>query len=335
MAMLRTGKSSALEGLGLDETSEQVYRVMLARPGATASDICDTLKISEQQVRQALDRLFEMSLARPSVEHPDALRAVTPDVGLRYLLARQEAEVARRQRDIAESQAAIAAMVNEFAATGPTRTDDELIVGLDAIHTRLEQLTETASKDILGFTPGPQSGPALNAARRNDSRLIERGIAIRDVIQDSCRNDPETLAHARWLTAAGGEVRTAPSVRPRMILIDQRLGIVPVDPENSAAGVVMLHGRGPLAALVALFEQVWRVSVPLGADRAKDSQGLSAQERELLHLLSKGMTDEGVAKGLGVSERTVRRIMAELMERLGARSRFEAGLKAAQRGWLT
>jgi hypothetical protein len=37
---------------------------------------------------------------------------------------------------------------------------------------------------------------------------------------------------------------------------------------------------------------------------------------------------------LGVSARTVRRQMAALMERLGAASRFEAGLKAAQHGWL-
>lgn len=32
--------------------------------------------------------------------------------------------------------------------------------------------------------------------------------------------------------------------------------------------------------------------------------------------------------------RTVRRSMAAIMSRLGARSRFQAGLKAADRGWL-
>jgi DNA-binding NarL/FixJ family response regulator len=61
---------------------------------------------------------------------------------------------------------------------------------------------------------------------------------------------------------------------------------------------------------------------------------LSPGERELLLPLAKGMTDEAAAKRLGVSLRTVRRQMAALMERLGASSRFEAGLKAAQRGWL-
>lgn len=51
-------------------------------------------------------------------------------------------------------------------------------------------------------------------------------------------------------------------------------------------------------------------------------------------MLAAGLTDEAAAKRLGVSLRTVRRIMAGLMDRLQASSRFEAGLKAAQKGWL-
>ncbi|WP_051817996.1 hypothetical protein [Kitasatospora sp. NRRL B-11411] len=37
---------------------------------------------------------------------------------------------------------------------------------------------------------------------------------------------------------------------------------------------------------------------------------------------------------LGISARTVGRHMASIMERLGATSRFEAGIKATQRGWI-
>jgi DNA-binding NarL/FixJ family response regulator len=54
----------------------------------------------------------------------------------------------------------------------------------------------------------------------------------------------------------------------------------------------------------------------------------------LVMLLSQGHTDDSAAKRLGVSERTCRRMMADMMERLGARSRFEAGLLAAREGWL-
>jgi DNA-binding CsgD family transcriptional regulator len=59
---------------------------------------------------------------------------------------------------------------------------------------------------------------------------------------------------------------------------------------------------------------------------------LDDRERQLLGLLATGLTDGSVAARLGVSERTVRRSMATIMARLGARSRFQAGLIAARLG---
>ncbi|MEH0400464.1 helix-turn-helix transcriptional regulator [Streptomyces sp. B21-088] len=60
----------------------------------------------------------------------------------------------------------------------------------------------------------------------------------------------------------------------------------------------------------------------------------NGKERALLRLVAEGCTDAAAAGQLHVSHRTARRMMAVLMERLGARSRFEAGVKAARRGWL-
>ncbi|MET8624763.1 helix-turn-helix transcriptional regulator, partial [Kitasatospora sp. NPDC004669] len=53
-----------------------------------------------------------------------------------------------------------------------------------------------------------------------------------------------------------------------------------------------------------------------------------------LGLLADGHTDDAIAKRLGVSPRTARRIATDLMERLSARSRFQAGALAAKAGWL-
>ena len=63
-------------------------------------------------------------------------------------------------------------------------------------------------------------------------------------------------------------------------------------------------------------------------------EALSAAELLLLTLLGDGLKDEAVARALGVSVRTVRRMVAELMHRLDARSRFQAALLAQRRGWL-
>ena len=67
---------------------------------------------------------------------------------------------------------------------------------------------------------------------------------------------------------------------------------------------------------------------------AQWSAGLCPRERKLLSLLVSGSTDTVAAAAIGVSVRTVRRMVRDLMNRLGARSRFQAGAKAAERGWL-
>lgn len=104
--------------------------------------------------------------------------------------------------------------------------------------------------------------------------------------------------------------------------------------DDTAAGAVVLTGHGTLTALCALFESVWDGARPLGEAALRDTLGLSPQESTTIELLAQGHTDESIAKRLGVSQRTARRIATDLMERLGARSRFEAGVRSVQRGWL-
>lgn len=51
-------------------------------------------------------------------------------------------------------------------------------------------------------------------------------------------------------------------------------------------------------------------------------------------LLAKGLKDEAVARRLGISLRTCRKHIAQLMDDLGAGSRFQAGVHAVRRGLL-
>jgi DNA-binding CsgD family transcriptional regulator/sugar-specific transcriptional regulator TrmB len=326
-----------LTALGVDPVAERVYLQMLARPEWGVAELSEFLVLPEQELRDALDRLFELALVRQSIDQPGEMRAVGPDIGLRAALDRQQAELARRQQQVAETQAAINAMIAEHVDSrrDPAHSYAEQLIGMDAVQDRLEQLARDTTEEVLTFMPGgAQSPAALRSARRNDSRLLERGVSIRTIGLDSIRNDPATLAHSRFLTDAGAQFRTAPVLPPRMIVADRRVALLPIDPDNTRKGVLVITSPGIVASLLVLFEQAWEIATPLGADREPDRQGVTAQERALLKLLGQGLTDDAAAARLGVSPRTARRTMAELMERLGARSRFEAGLKAAQHGWL-
>ncbi|GAA1240380.1 helix-turn-helix domain-containing protein [Kitasatospora nipponensis] len=325
-----------LAALGLEAPDEAVYREMLASPTLGVSELAARLATTPAQVRGALDRLFELRLIQQSFEAPGRFTVVDPAMGLQQLMERQHEELIRRQRQVADSQAAL---VRVLAAAGPGAggfEGVERLVGMDAVQRRLERFAVEAAREVLTFMPGgPQSAAALAAAQRNDDGIRRRGVLIRTVGLSGVREDPGTLAYARWLSGDGCGFRTAPSLPTRMILVDGSQALVPLDPADSRRGALCLSDPAVVTPLLALFEQTWTLAAPLGSAPASDpATAPSDQERALLALLAQGHTDESAACQLHISARTARRMMASVIERLGARSRFEAGLRAHQLGWV-
>ncbi|GAA3467686.1 LuxR family transcriptional regulator [Nonomuraea roseola] len=327
-----------LEALGLDTLAENTYRLLLTNNDLDIEGIARELAVSPDEIRLALDRLAELALLRPSWESPGTLRPVKPDVGLQLLLERQQAELLRQQHQLAESRTAISQLVSEYSGPGMSGPSCEPLRGMDAIQARIEQLASRATAEVATFMPGgPQDAELIKAAMVVDQQVLERGVAIRTIALDSAHRHPGTMAYLRWLTEAGAQVRTAPALPLRMLIYDRRVALLPIDPLHSAAGAVQVTDRGTLTAVLALFEQFWGSAAPLDAEPAGpagDDPGLSRQEHELLRLLMAGLTDEGAGRQLGLSPRTIRRMMADIMKRLDARSRFEAGARAAERKWV-
>ncbi|MGW0391586.1 helix-turn-helix transcriptional regulator [Streptomyces sp. NPDC003042] len=326
-----------LATLGLDSTSEAVYRAMLACPRDGVSAIAARLGVPETDVRQSLDTLSELALIRPSYERDGELRAVSPEVGMEILMARQQAELAAQQLRIEASRAAAAQLIAEFADLSPAASGPgvEQLVGLDEIRTRITGLAHGLQTELMTFAPGGGHQPqTLEASKPNDLALLGRGVRMRSLFQDSVRNSQSTVTYATWLSELGGEVRTAPDLPTRLMIFDRTTAVIPVSSDDSAAGAVILTGHGTLTALCALFENVWSGAQPLGAPEARDEAALTAQESTVIRLLAQGLTDEAIAKRLAVSPRTARRLANGLMERLDACSRFEFGVRAVQHGWL-
>ncbi|MET8680896.1 helix-turn-helix transcriptional regulator [Streptomyces sp. NPDC004647] len=329
-----------LDLLGLDAVAESVYRAMLVHPQAGVEALRVQLGISEEKIRTALDRLSELALVRPSANDPRQMHAVSPQLGMEMLLAQQQAELAARQQRVEASRAAAVRLISEFAHQKPGAAETDVIdlEGIDEIRDHLVALNSDVKEEFLTFAPGgPQTAANMQASRPLNQLLLERGIRMRTVYLDSIRNDPPTVAHAEWLTSLGGQVRTAPLLPTRMIIYDRRTAVIATDSDNTTVGAVVLSAQGLIAALCALFESVWQTAEPLGAPRRRDAEAdpLTPQQSTALRLLAQGYTDETIAKRLGVSTRTARRIATDLMAHLNARSRFQAGAHAVQHGYLS
>jgi DNA-binding CsgD family transcriptional regulator len=322
--------------LGLDAISEAVYRSLLAHPQDDVPELVARLGQSEQDVRQALATLVELALLRPSHDREGTFRAVSPQVGMELLMARQQAELAAQQSRVEASRVAAAQLIAEYADlwVSESRPGVEHLTGLDEIRDRLSLLTSEVRCEVMTFAPGGSHTEAdIAAAKPLDEDLLERGVRMRTIYLDSIRNSPATVDFVSWLASQGGQVRTVPTLPIRMIIVDRAKAVIPAG-ADSTAGAVVLTGHGTLTALCALFENVWASARPLGEATVRDPLGLSAQEATAIRLLGQGFTDEAIGKRLGISTRTARRLASDLMQRLGARSRFEAGVRAVQQGWL-
>jgi DNA-binding CsgD family transcriptional regulator/sugar-specific transcriptional regulator TrmB len=314
---------------------------MLAYPEFGVEDLVRHVGWTAEEVRSALDECARLALVRSSWEKPGELLPVSPEVGLQALLARQEIELLEQTRQIMASRLEVARLIDEYTTMQQERrrSDAERLTGIDEIRTRIEELTAGCDEELMAFQPGGGQEPEHRRASRQLSKgLFARGVRMRTVYLDSLYNDPPSVDYAHWLVDRGAEVRTTASLPSRMIIFGDSHALLPVDPEASGAEAVVLSAPAMIVTVTALFEHVWQKATPLSGGRTPpadtDGHELTGQENVVLQLLGDGHTDEAVARKLGVSVRTGRRITAELMARLGAKSRFQAGARAAERGWL-
>jgi DNA-binding CsgD family transcriptional regulator len=316
----------------LTSDADAAYRAMLAEPTWGVADLAAHLGMSPRRIRKALDVLADLALLQRTSD--GELQPISPDAGFATLLADAEREIQERQNQIEAARSAVAAIAAEHESRRGS-TENLRLDGVEAVRTRLVELSRRSRLECLSFSPNGAHRPdAMSASRPLNEAALARGVQMRCVYQDAYRNDPDTVAYAEWLTRLGGNVRTVPSVPMQLVVVDREVAILPTNPADSRVGAIEVRNLGMLAVVCALFETVWSSATPLGASASVDSEGLSAIEREVLKFLSEGHTDDSLARRLGVSVRTVRRTVADLTERLGATSRFQAGVKAAQRGWL-
>ncbi len=324
-----------LETLGLSSEAAEVYRAIVENPQLGAADLALLLGWPTEGVHNALDELANLALIRPSWEDPRTLLAVSPAVGFASLLARKERELLQSQQEISVARSEVMQLVNRYSQQYRARNPNiERLTGLDRIRSRIEELASACQTEIMAFAPrGAQRPEVMEASRPVDLAIMMRSVRMRTIYVGGVYNDPTSLSYAHWLVEMGASVRTIAALSFRMIIYDEEHALVPVDPNDESAGAVLLSGTGVVGALCDHFEQVWQTATPLGSDRPRRRSGdLSNQQQAVLRLLADGHTDEAIARRLGVSIRTARRITAELMTLLGSRSRFQAGVRAVERG---
>ncbi|MBJ8338081.1 helix-turn-helix domain-containing protein [Antrihabitans sp. YC3-6] len=197
---------------------------------------------------------------------------------------------------------------------------------------RIKQLTTGARSEIFGMLPDTSQSKQLFSSNTAQAELARtRGVVTRTVFPAAFTRDPVSLCAIRKRTRLGGGSRTFPEVPFPLVVVDRTVVLVPANPDRPEMDLLEVRDPALVGTMAALLERFWKQSTKIESNPA-DQLAFSERELELVLLLQAGYTDEATARRLGVSPRTVRRMTADLMQRLGARSRFEAGIKVAQLG---
>ncbi|NBE92227.1 LuxR family transcriptional regulator [Nonomuraea sp. KC401] len=320
---------NALSAVGVDAADEQIYRDLLRRPRATLHELAAHTGRTTVALRRAFARLEALGLVSRMAGRPVRFLATRPDVAVSALIS-------RREEGLAQARLAALAMLAETPRTENNSPEElvEVVQGRAAVVQRFTQLQQAATEEVLVLDRPPY---AQDPGEQNVAELerLAHGVVVRGIYDASALEIPGKLRLAQESVAAGEQARVSPEVPMKLAVADRRTAILPLSTDESshADSAVIVHSSTLLDALVALFEVLWRSALPLPARPHDAGETADLPDPELFTLLAAGLKDEAVARQLGVSLRTVHRRVSEMMERLGARTRFQAGLLAARRGW--
>lgn len=175
-----------------------------------------------------------------------------------------------------------------------------------------------ARSELLALLP---AGGARGLSGEVCQTVAARGATVR-LLREPGANE---LRVARPTTA---ELRCLPRVPQALVLVDRRAALL--TPRRTGM-TIAVHQPALVDALWALFASLWHQARPAAPSPAPTAPG--RRDPDVLEMLARGATDGSAAATLGVSIRTYRRWVADLMVRLGATSRFQAGVHAARGGW--
>ena len=318
--------------LGLSAAEEQVYLTVLQRGDADLTELSQVLPATVQvDLAQILERLHQRGLLERVAEEPPRYRPVDPAVTLADHIAAKEREL-QRSRQLVEELAQ-----QYVRATTPLRLRPqelvEVVVGAREVMDRLRGEHRRARREVRSLERPPyvQVNTAPNPI---EMELLAQGVAHRVIYEEDAVNLP-----GRWNDIIGGieageQARVVPRLPAKVLLIDDRVALLPARPGGLFTdGLLVVHSGALLELLSEVFEVTWAHAIPLRvtAGGLKDE---SADEQLVLNLLAAGLTDDAMARHLGVSVRTVQRRVREICARLGARTRFQAGLQARRHGLL-
>ncbi|MGW4347181.1 helix-turn-helix transcriptional regulator [Streptomyces sp. NPDC004690] len=321
--------------LGLSQDESDVYQYVLRHPGVAGAGDIIGLSVPRARTEKTVARLCALGILEENQE--GRLDAVDPEAAIDHLAELRLRELHQEFQDITRSRR----LVGVLRADRRERTDRtgeprgvERLRDAPELRGRIDDLTFFCRREFLSMEPRTvfTAEDAMVAAPL-DERLLRRGVRVRRVVRKEMLRHPQARLYLRDLLRQGAEIRVAEGIEVRALVYDDDAVLIASGDMPSDA--LAVRDGELIAAFRSLLESVWEASDELPADDWSGAgDGLKEIEHRVLDLMCRVTKDEAGARALGVSVRTYRRHVADLLTGLGASNRVQAALIARERGWI-
>ncbi|MFG2966191.1 MULTISPECIES: response regulator transcription factor [unclassified Streptomyces] len=316
-----------------DELVVRVYEFTLAHESATLSQVATALRIPVADVRQAVDLLCELRLLRFS-ETFGSLRAMCPEAAQNELVIPLQQAVNDKRRELAGIHQRLHTLSGIFSTLRRSRQPDDKVVSLldpqqawmhlaDSLH---HCTTEVLAMQL--FDGGPrQSFPPCELAKASN------GLPFRLLCPHSARARSTSRTRLRQMADTGVRVRTTNHVFDDLVLVGDDAAFVSHQGQGEdVPSIIAVYEPMIISLLHRLYEFAWQSGTDFESAAVSYGETLNDLNAGILNLMAQGLKDDVVARRIGVGSRTFRRHISNIMDKLGASSRFQAGVAAARAG---
>jgi DNA-binding Lrp family transcriptional regulator len=325
-----SGDVPTLGVLGFTAQQEDLYRLVLRHSGTTVEALTALVGTTEPELREQVARLVGSGVVQLD---GDVVRARPPAEAISRLVNEEDRRLQSRGEQLDAVRGLLPALSAELLTSSAPKGEAvtfELVEGGDVAQL-VRSLVASSTGDLLWLRPDQWKLPPGREVDRRVKDLIggrrSRAIYPARVLEEA----PDVI---RARAEAGEHVRILAEVPCRLVVMGSSAALIPEEFGVPTERRLVIRQHSLIGSLTLLFESLWEkaMAVP-GLDGQRYDEGASDQ-RLLLGQLAGGAKDEQIARALGISVRTVRRRVAELLEELGAHSRFQAGVEAVRRGWM-
>jgi sugar-specific transcriptional regulator TrmB len=330
--MATSNGSRALEALGISALEERVYLALLDRPDASLPELARDTGLPSRTLQRVLDDLAANDLLTFTNTRPRRYIPASPDIALEALVLRRQDALRRARGEIPRLQKRAAESTRE------RRQVIELVTSREAERHIFEQMQNAAQHELVFLERAPILIAGPNQSSETELKALARGVRYRSIADQAFLEIPGVIARIRADIESGEEVRVVSRLPFKMVMADRSVALIPLDLERPGSPTLLLRASALLDALHAMFEYLWNQAAPIAFSRAGKLQTgklpatAPAEAGVLLQLLSAGLNDKAIMHELGISASTLNRRLGEIMRRMHARTRFQLGWLAAQRG---